>query len=204
MKRFPGSPRVNGSKIFRIRWLTGLFVMLSLSWCDAIAVAGEDGQRIKRVKAAFVLNVARFATWPPEVFEKEGSPYTLCFYRSNPLGHAVETIRGKRISGRHLDVDTIDRLEEGGGCTILFIPHKEISRFKKDMAGELHRPLLTIADLTDEGVVTGVSRRGVMVSMVREGGRIALEVDLQQTRNAGLQISSQLLKLARIVRNGSE
>ncbi len=204
LKRLPGSLKVISSIILHVRQLVVLFALLCLLWCDAIAVAGDEVHRIKNVKAAYVLNIARFVTWPPGVFEKKDSPCLLCLYRSNPLGRAIETIRGKQISARHLRVDTIDRLEESSNCSILFIPHMELSHFTAEVSGEIQRPLLTITDLTTEDVVTGISRRGVMVSMIREGARIALEVDLQQARNARLRISSQLLKLARIVRNGSE
>ncbi len=195
---------MSNAKTLALKWLTMLFVLSCILCGDAIAVSDDEAQRIKGVKAAFILNVARFVTWPPGMFESENSPYMLCLYRSNPLGLAIEAIRGKRISVRHLRVDTIDRLEQSSNCSILFIPQGELSHFKADVSGGGRRPLLTIADLTADGEATGVAHKGVMVSMVRDRIRIALEVDLQQARGAGLQISSQLLKLARIVRSGSE
>jgi len=192
--------KVIGAPRLRYRQLAGLLLMLCPLWGNAIAVADEDAERLKSVKAAFILNVARFVTWPPEVFEKEDTPYTLCLYRTNSLGSAIESIRGKRVSTRHLRVSTINKLEESLDCTILFIPLMEAPHFKAEVQSTFQRPLLTITDLTAKDAITGVSHKGVMVSMVREKARIGLEVDLQQTRNAGLQVSSQLLKLVRIVR----
>jgi hypothetical protein len=204
LKRLPGLSKAFNPKVFRARCVTGLFALLSLLCGDVLADASEDAQRIQQVKAAFILNIARFVTWPSDESEKENAPYILCLYRSNPLGPAIETIRGKRITSQHhLQVKTISKVEESGNCTILFVPQMELSSFQADMGWGLKRSLLTITDLTADDADTEVSRKGVMVSMIRAGARIGLEVDLEKTRNAGLRVSSQLLKLARIVNNGS-
>ncbi len=192
------------TKVFHVCKLALLGIILSLLWGDAVAVDNGNMQRINQIKVAFILNIARFTSWPPETFKKTSSPYTLCFYRRNVFDKETETIRSNRISGRYLQVDIIDSLEESDNCTILFIPSMEISHFEAEVPDEFQRPLLTITDLTTGDVVTGISRRGVMVTMVRKEARIGLEVDLQQVRNARLQISSQLLKLAHIVREGGE
>jgi hypothetical protein len=162
-------------------------------------LADEDTWRINGIKAAFVLNIARFITWPEEAFTGQGDRLRLCLYSNNPLSLAVETIHGKRAAGRLLEVHTIEQSEQEADCRILLLTHREMTTFHAEYLPVPDRPTLIIADLTAEGLETGISRPGVLVSLVREGTRIALEVDLRQTRNAGLQMSSKLLRLARIV-----
>ncbi len=192
------------SRIFRTFRQQGILNLVCLLLCAPAAMADQDAQRVKQVKAAFILNISRFVAWPPEVFEKESSPYNLCLYRSNIFGEVLDSISHKRISGRQLKIDVIDGMGAVNDCTILFIPGTELSHYKSEVERALNRPMLTISDLTADEVATGISHAGVMVSMVRESTRIGIEVDLQQTRDAGLRMSSQLLKLARIVTDGND
>jgi hypothetical protein len=63
---------------------------------------------------------------------------------------------------------------------------------------EVLRPLLIIADQTDTDA-PGKPLRNVMVTLVRNGSRIGFEINLGKTLQAGLKMSSKLLKLATIV-----
>jgi hypothetical protein len=168
------------------------------------ALADEDTRRINGIKAAFVLNIARFITWPEEAFAGQGDRLRLCLYSNNPLSRAVEAIHGKRAAGRLLEVRSIEHAEQEADCRILLLTHQQMATFRSAHLPEPDGSTLVIADLTAEGLVTGISRPGLQVSLVREGTRIALEVDLQQVRNAGLQISSKLLRLTRIVGEDAE
>lgn len=167
------------------------------------AVAAEKGERrIEHVKAAFILNIARFVTWPPEVFDGNGGELNLCFYRRNSLGDGIDVVRGKKVGGRDLKIKQVAKLELGSGCHILIIAQQEYAKYKRTETAKLSHPLLTIADMTDDGVTRGISRPGVLINLVRNGTRIAIEVDLEQARTAGLKFSSHLLRLARIVGEG--
>jgi hypothetical protein len=114
------------------------------------------------------------------------------------LGAAIETIRGKRIHSRVLKIATVRSLGESSACNILFVPPAELSRYSRDPGLSTPRPLLTIADLTEDGAGSQ-ERRNVLVALVREQRRIGFEIDLQAVRRRGLRMSSELLKLARIV-----
>jgi len=45
------------------------------------------------------------------------------------------------------------------------------------------------------------ARKGGMIGLVNEGGKIRFEINLKAAEQAGIKLSSQLLKLASIVRN---
>jgi hypothetical protein len=184
---------------FPASWSVLLFSLLCLLSGPLAAIDDDELKRINSVKAAFVLNIARFVAWPAS----QATSHTLCLYRSNPIGEAMETIRGKRISNLYLNIEIISSLDHSNNsCTILFIPFKELMNFKAEVTDGIKRPLLTIADLTAENAKTGIPYKGVMVSLVRDETRIKLEVNLQQTHSAGLKMNSQLLKIAHILNDG--
>lgn len=190
----------------RLSWRLRQFLLLCLflPLSGNLAAGHDDGdlQRINAIKVAFVLNIARFVTWPPGRFASENEPLHLCIYRNNIYGDTIEEIRGKKIGKRRVEISTVDHLHPEDDCEILLIPHSESKRFSAEIQGGLERPLLTIADHTENGV-KGVSRQGVLVTMVRQGTRIAFEIDPWQARRVNLQMSSELLKLARIVGEGT-
>jgi len=78
-----------------------------------------------------------------------------------------------------------------------------LGKFHEELDGKLQQPLLTIFDQTeiDDGEH---SRKGIIVTLVREDSRIAFEIDPAQAKRANLHMSSELLKLAKIVGEGSK
>ena len=163
---------------------------------------GTRAQRIDNIKAAFVLNIVRFTTWPDKAFKQHNDRLLLCYYRSRPFAGGLDTILGKSVAGRKLDVVRIDNVTNSHSCQILVFSQTEVEHFSEKLLPDPGLPLLTIADRTLAGADPSLSR-GVMVSLVRKGSRIGFEIDLQRTRKAGLKMSSELLKHAQIVGGGS-
>jgi hypothetical protein len=174
--------------------------LLAALW-PSLAGAETEAERIGRVKAAFVLNIARFVSWPKEAPEHQGAPLQLCLYRSNPFGEAIRTIEGKIVNKRPLQISLIQSLAQSDPCRLLLIGPDEILNFDEESQLAPNRPLLTIADLTDTD--SPPPHQPALVTLVRNGARIGFEINLAKARKAGLQMSSSLLKLARIVGDGT-
>jgi hypothetical protein len=181
------------------RFLTAVVFLAGL-W-PSLAEAEMESERIERVKAAFVLNIARFVSWPDEALDPQHGRLLLCLYRGNSLAAAAETIEGKIVNGRALQTSLVDSLAHGRTCNILLIGASEMQRFEEESKHTPDRPLLTIGDLTD--AAPSPPHRQALVTLVRSGARIGFEINLAKTRRAGLQMSSNLLKLAKIVGDGT-
>jgi hypothetical protein len=87
--------------------------------------------------------------------------------------------------------------EEVGDSRILFIGRSEEARLERIVAQLDRRATLTVSDLD------GAGRRGVMIQLARERSRIRLLVNVEEAQAEGLTISSNLLRLAEIVRTGN-
>lgn len=179
----------------RLRYLL-LVLALTIGALPIEGIPGTD--EVRRVKAAFVLNITRFVSWPPDAFAGASDPLRLCFYRSNPLGAAIETIRGKKVRDRRLAIATVRNLSQRRECQALFVPTDALERFSRERAPG-NRPILTLTDDTAGVASSRASRRGIMVTLIRNGTRIGFEIDLALVRRSGLRMSAELLKLARIV-----
>jgi len=181
----------------------GIIVLLAMISALMTSVASADPQlqRINKVKASFVLNIARFVSWPVEAFDADDGDLQLCYYRSNPFADGLDSIRGKTVAGKPLKIRKAENLLAAATCHILLISQSELDNFTSEVKPGLSKPLLTIADMTNAkpGSVTTTAIDSVVINLVRKGQRIGFEVNLPLTRAIDLKMSSELLKHARII-----
>jgi hypothetical protein len=79
-------------------------------------------------------------------------------------------------------------------CQILFISSSEAHRLNKIIEELDKSAVLTVSDIPQ------FSQRRGMIQFVSEENRIRFEVNLAATERAGLTLSSDLLKVATVVR----
>ena len=78
-------------------------------------------------------------------------------------------------------------------CDILFISSSEKDRLPSIMAALKDLPILTVSE------IEGFAQRGGMINFIIVGNKVHFEVNPDAAKQVGIHISSQLLKLARIV-----
>ena len=154
--------------------------------------------RIDAVKAAFLLNIARFVSWPEATQGEHNDHFYLCLYRSNTLQPAIEDLSGRRGYRHPIEVLSIATLTEITACNMLFIGPSDLAAFQREAEAGPNHPVLTIADLTD-AASTPEQFVDVHVHLVPIESRIGFEINLDKIRRSGLWMSSKLLKLARII-----
>lgn len=146
------------------------------------------------LKAAFIYQIARFVEWPPlNTTASAGASLRLCVLGDNPFGSALDTIRGKPVNERKMEVSLLDMSAGTGECDMLFVAAPAEKYLERIIALSRGRNMLIIGD------TQGFAQRGVMVNFFPEDGKIRFEINPAASRRAGVKISSQLLKLARII-----
>ncbi len=141
------------------------------------------------VKAAMIYKMLGFITWP----DAEGTnknPIKICVYGKNPFGRYIYALEAERFDSRGIDVRTGSLLEDLSDCHVLFI-----SSSVKDRLGDLllkieGRPVLTISD------IKGFSLSGGMIEFIKTDRRIAFIINYGKVLDAGIRISSRLLKIS--------
>lgn len=166
------------------------------------SAADSQTLQLRQVKAAFVLNIAKFVTWPKLEGQSSPEQLLLCYYQTDSLGAAFETIRNKTVNGRHLKKVTVENLSASTMCDILLIPTGALVNLSGEAVQKGVRPVLTIADMTHLDTAEAYFK-GALINLVRQGKRIGFAVDVAETKKAGLKVSSELLKLATIVDSGA-
>lgn len=151
-----------------------------------------------QVKAAFVLNIIRFATWPESVLPAEATQLRLCMLKDDLLAEVFEGIRGKGVGSRKLEIQGVEGAE--AECHALFIPESRMAWFDQQGGPGIREGLLVIGDHTDGGSRPG-GHPGEVITLIRDGNRIAFEIDLDAAKAVRIELSSELLKLGRIMRH---
>ncbi len=149
------------------------------------------------IKAAFLYNFARYVDWPRENLPAPGEAFVLTVLGEDPFGDALDKmIRDRTIHDRPLAVRRVARVEDVGNTQILFIARSEADDLPRILQRLEAAPILTV------GETPQFAERGGMIRFRREGERIGFDINLSSSERARLRISSQLLKLARIVGAG--
>jgi hypothetical protein len=163
------------------------------------AASSVDGEQPKptesQVQVAYLYNFAKFVQWPPNAAESQSGSFNICVFGQDPFGSILNaTLAGETIRGKGVVAKRIMDAHEGVNCQILFISSSEDTRLKKILEALNKAAVLTVSDMPQ------FSQRGGMIQFVLEGNRVRFEVDLTATQNAGLSLSSELLKVAAAVK----
>jgi hypothetical protein len=150
------------------------------------------------VKAAYLYNFGKFVRWPDNV-PAEGQPFSICVMGKDPFGKTLDAILdGGSWQGKPIAAKRILSTDEASTCNILFISSSEPEKWVEILPVVQKLPILTVSDSPL------FSRRGGMIEFILTENRVRFEVNVSAAEKAGLNINSQLLKIATRVRQTTQ
>jgi YfiR/HmsC-like len=176
--------------------------VLVLAAC-AIVPSGLFGQQPKpseyQIKAIYLYNFSKFVEWPPAAALAQDEPFPICVLGKDPFGPVLDTIlSGEDSAGKRYVARRISRPQDAASCRILFVAASEEGRLKEVVAAVDKLSVLTVSD------IPRFSQRGGMIQFLLDGDKVRFEVNLTNATDAGLILSSDLLKVAVTVRKNSQ
>jgi hypothetical protein len=167
-------------------WILCLCVGLS-----AAPLRSQTGSEFE-IKAAFLYKFASFVEWPHDA---RNLPISICVVGQDPFGSALDrVVQDKKLNGRAFVIRRIKPGEAIGECHILFISASERKRLKPELDRLQGAPVLTVGDMP------AFCESGGAINFAMADNRVQLEINPTAAERAGLQLSSRLLSLAKIVR----
>jgi hypothetical protein len=159
------------------------------------AVAPSSASPEYMIKAAYLLNFARLIEWPRDAFDSANSPMTIGVIGADPFGQALElTVEGKKVNNRGVAVKRLQWGQDFRHCQILFISSTDSHRIGEVTSRVGSLPILIVGEADD------LARRGATISFKIDDQRVRFDVNVEAAKRARLTISSQVLRVARIVR----
>jgi len=148
------------------------------------------------VKSAYLYNFGKFVRWPAT--QPAEGIFSICVLGQDPFGSSLDALSRQTLDGKSVSVKRITQPEESTGCRIIFISLSEEHRLKEILAALDKKPVLTVSEMPH------FSRNGGMIQFVMDGNRVRFEVNLSASENAGLTLSSELLKVATSVKRNPQ
>jgi hypothetical protein len=174
---------------------SGALVLIGLSWLAVASVGQEPAEH--EVKAAFMFHFARLVSWPswPSTAEPD-APFEIAVVGRDPFGAALEsTIGTSRVHGRPIRIRRVSNVAAlGRPPNLLFVADADPAGARRALAAVEGQPVLTVSD------AGGFAASGGMIGFrVTPDGRVTFDVNLANAERSGLRVSSQLLRVARVV-----
>ena len=169
------------------RWLALLLLGVSPMPCMS---AEPPSNRADLLKAAYLVNFARFIDWPAST---PADILRVCFSGAPGVREALMAgLDRTRVGMRHLTVRALESGASAHGCDVLYAD-----------AANMASPRVPSPSM--EGAPSGMLSIGEHADFVRHGGTIGLftvdnhlrfSVNVENARRAGLRVSAALLQLA--------
>jgi hypothetical protein len=149
-----------------------------------------------KVKAYFLAHFIGYTTWPKTAFEKADSPFVLLVVGEDPFGEQLELSMQKvRVAGHAVRVERRGDLEDLPRAHLVFVARSHAGELGKLLALPQAATTLLVGD------AEGLAADGAHVGFYLEGKQTRFEVNEEAVKRSQLTISSEMLKLARLVKD---
>jgi hypothetical protein len=133
--------------------------------------------------------------WPAD--QPDNGPLHLCVLDDPPVEESLtQLLDGAPISGRGVTLMRSTRHRPLRGCHVLYVGDTDPERIAATLDELKYAPVLTVGDGEP------FARGGGMIGLFIEDGRMRFAINPDAAQRAGLKLSSRLLNLARIVKEG--
>ncbi len=172
-------------------------LMLTAIW---VPVKAEVFDQYK-VKAVFLYNLMNFITWPPQNDLKDNQTFTIGLLGRDTLSAYLQQVLADGTAGKRririVHLSSLQQLQTQS-CDLLFINSDQMHLWPQIREIVRTSHILSVSD------VKSFCRRGGMVNLLTSGRRIRIEINREEARRNGFEISAKLLNLARIITNGKD
>lgn len=168
-----------------------LLTLTSTAFC---AQAHDDVSKEYQLKAAYLLNFARFIYWPEEAFKTAEKKFNICVLGGSPFGGSLDKLSSKKIQNKKIKLRYEKTIDEVKSCHIVYFGETEKEEYESvisDLSGSV---TLTVSD------INGFSENGGMIEFIRVKNKIKFEINIEQSSRSGIKYRSQLLEVAEKLR----
>jgi hypothetical protein len=149
------------------------------------------------LKAAFLYNFAKFASWPAATLGPR-QRLSLCVVGDDGVADALErTIRGYAIEDHELVVAIIAPEAPATGCHLLYVSASHLKRAEPMLAGLKEAPVLTVSDAEH------FAESGGIAELIVQRNQIRFAINAEAAGRARIRLSSKLLRLSRPISGSS-
>lgn len=165
--------------------------MLAATTLVAAAGTGLASVDDDETKAAFLLNFTRFVDWPESTFRGDDAPFVICVLNDPGFVTTARKVVGDRtVDDRPVEVSKVSQLDVANSCHILYLPASQRALQQAVVDHLRTSSVFTVSE------ASGFVELGGVANFMRDGSKIELEINRAAVEEAGLKVSSRLLRIA--------
>lgn len=191
----------------QLLWLARAILCASI-FLPFTSLAAEtlNWQRLGKLKAAYIYNVIKFTQWPDTALAVDQSIRICLFGEDQTVSFLQQELQGRQAQSRPIDISHFAQLnkpqthtelaQQIDGCQLIYLAEKGRVPYQDYIRASAQLPILLTSGFS------GFAEMGGMVAIQhsQETGKVKFEINISAVSQSGLNISSKLLKFARIVR----
>lgn len=143
-----------------------------------------------QVKTAYLYNFVKFISWPDNTFESPSSPLVIGVLGENNFGDKLESLQGKKIGQRAIQINYFTTLNDVQACHLLYISKSENGEIKRILKQLSVRPIVTVGESEQFVDLGGI------IQFITKRGRLRFSINQKVAHGNRIQIDAQLLSLA--------
>lgn len=143
---------------------------------------------VDELKAAYLLNFAKFTTWPADQFKSASDPLVFCGLIDEPVIVALRALGDRRVDSRRVSIKTIKTFNGEDGCHVMYVGEQTPSAAGR---ATMRKGLLLVGD-SDE-----LLKHGGTISYFLKSGKLRFDINVENAKASGLVLSARLLNLAK-------
>jgi len=154
------------------------------------------------IKAAYLYNFGLYVQWPRGSVPTEQEEFVIGVLGKDVFDSNLDKLAtAKKVQGRKIVIHRFKSMADYKPCHILFISRSAAEGNKESPEDRLaeamqklkNKPVLLVAESN------GLAMKGAMINLFVEENRVKFEVNPGAGKQAGLQMSSKLLQLGKVV-----
>jgi hypothetical protein len=172
-----------------------LLLALAFAGAPHQAAAGSSPRADSgEVKAVFLVNFLSFTDWPAAKLGQAPARLVIAILGDPSFAAVVEkAAAGHTVNGRPIAVQAVESPDQATGAHLVFIASSQARRLPAVLRTLGGATVLTVGD-TD-----GFAQDGVAINLYTFDNRVRIEVNSTAAARAGVHLSANLMRLARIV-----
>ena len=178
------------------RFLASL-TLAGLVWLGGVLQALEaDASHEYQIKAAFLYNVMKFVVWPDSALGAGEGPVSVAVLGTSATSDMETILTARLLKGRRITVKGYSQARDLGSCHVLFVSADAFGEQREALRAVAGQAVLTVTESASLGTPAAV------ISLAIVDTKLTFHVNLDAAESHGLQLSSNLLGLAKSVQGG--
>jgi hypothetical protein len=162
---------------------------------EEASATGSDYSVISReyhLKAAFLRYVAQFIEWPTTA--QSTGTINICVLGLLPSYEAINSINGKVVNDRTLNVNRISKVSDAPGkCHLVFVTKTQENNIKEIINSFNTQPILDFGDMEH------FAERGGDMNFYILNNRLAIMINPPAVERSNLKINERMMKVVTVV-----